>query len=130
MGKSLVALAAIGTAVSAGASVIGGIQQKNAADDQAAAAQKESELRARAEARENIALESRQRVAFLNSGVSLEGSPLLVLEESRRRGSENVGSILQSGQTQASSLRASGRSALIGGIGKAAQTGFSAFGEK
>ena len=119
------------TALSAGASIIGGIQQSREAQKQAQRAQQETELQARAEARENIAFEKRQKLAFLKSGVSLEGSPLLVLAETRRRGSENVGAILETGRTRAKGVAASGRQALIGGFSQGLSTaagGFSGFG--
>lgn len=69
----------------------------------------------------------RQRVAYLASGVTLEGSPLLKLEETRRLGAENIEEIqksggasseatLSEGRLQAKSLKSSGRSSLISGI--------------
>lgn len=51
----------------------------------------------------------RQKVAYLASGVDLSGSPLLVMEETRRRGAENVNEILQSGSSASSAARAEGR---------------------
>lgn len=51
----------------------------------------------------------RQKVSFLASGVDLSGSPLLVMEETRRKGAENVNEILQSGSAAANSARAEGR---------------------
>lgn len=51
----------------------------------------------------------RQKVAYLASGVDLSGSPLLVMEETRRKGAENVNEILKSGSAGASSARAEGR---------------------
>lgn len=113
--------------------VVGGIQQSKEASKQAKLAQREAELQARAEARENIFLEKRQKLAFLKSGVSLEGSPLLLLAETRRMGGENIQAIITSGSTRASSIRASGRQALIGGLTKGigtAASGFSSFGGK
>lgn len=139
----------IGTLASAAGTVVGGIQQSRAAKAQAKdtrnEAQRQANLRqeertqqARVEARENIALEKRQKLAFLSSGVSLEGSPLLLLAETKRRGGENVASLLKTGQTeatgllrsgesQATSLRASGRQALIGGLTSAAGTAAGGF---
>lgn len=55
-------------------------------------------------------------MAFLKSGVTLEGSPLLVLEETRREGAEEVAAIRAGGESRAKTLRAQGRSALIGGF--------------
>ena len=118
-GGALSTLATVGTVVSGVGSLVGGVSSFMESKEQAKLAQQQAETQARAEARSNIALESQQKVAFLNSGVSLQGSPLMVLQETERKGEENVGAIIQSGQTQAASLRSSGRSALIGGIGSA-----------
>ena len=118
--------------------IVGGIQQKGAAEAAASAtsreAQRQADLRqeeatkaARVEARENIELEKIQKLSFLKSGVALEGSPLLLLAETKTRGAENIESIIRSGQTgatgllasgttKASQLRASGREALLGGL--------------
>jgi len=75
-------------------------------------------------------VERRQKLAYLASGVSLEGSPLLIMEETRRKGAENVdeiyrggaaayGATMQEGRNQASTLKAQGRQAFMGGIGDA-----------
>lgn len=145
-----IGLGQIFTAVSAISAVVGGIQQKKAADKQASATraeaqrqanlrQEERESQARVEARENIQLEKRQKLAFLKSGVSLEGSPLLLLAETRRVGGENVEAIIKSGQTEATSLlrggesqaaalKSSGRLALIGGLTGGLTTAAGGFG--
>jgi len=131
MGLETATLIAIASTVSAGAAVAGGIQQSREAQKQAQRTQQETELQARAEARENIGLEKRQKLAFLKSGVALEGSPLLLLAETRRRGQENVGAISQTGRGRAKGIAASGRQALIGGFAQGLGTaagGFSGFG--
>lgn len=116
------------SAVSALASVAGGVQQRSEANKQAKLAGQEAEDRARLEARENIELEKRQKLAFLKSGVAIDsGSPLLVMEEDKRRGEENVDAILGTGANRAASLRSSGRSALIGGITKGIGTAAQGF---
>lgn len=134
--------------------VVGGIQAQRESNKQAAnvraeaarqsrLAREEAERQARAEARENIELEKRQKLSFLKSGVALEGSPLLLMSETRREGQENVGNILESGRTrqesilrsgqlQSDQLRSSGRQAFIGGLTGAGSTasggGFGSFG--
>jgi len=107
--------------------VAGGVAQSKESGRQAKIAQQQSEAQARSEARSNIALEKRQTLAFLKSGVALEGSPLLLLAETRREGGKNVENILEGGVQTAGSLRASGRSALIGGLTSAAGTAAGAF---
>ena len=149
MGIDPVSLALIGTLISAGGSIIGGIQARGVAEQQAsdtrAEAQRQAGLRqeereqqARLEARENIQLEKRQKLAFLKGGVSLAGSPLLLLAETRRVGGENIEAILKTGRTEATSLltqgafqarglKATGRQALIGGLTKGISTGLTGF---
>ena len=88
-------------------------------------------------------MEKRQKLAFLKGGVSLAGSPLLLLAETRRVGGENIEAILKTGRTEATSLltqgafqarglKATGRQALIGGLTKGIGTaagGFAGFRE-
>lgn len=133
------AVATASTVASVAGTVIGGIQQRGASKAAAAATsaeaqrqadlrQQETEQRARVEARENIELEKRQKLAFIKSGVDVGvGSPLLVLAETERKGEENIEAILKTGRTQATGLlatgaaesrrlKASGRQALISGL--------------
>jgi len=51
----------------------------------------------------------KQMVSYLASGVTLEGSPLLVMEETRTKGAENVNEILRSGDASSSAARSEGR---------------------
>lgn len=121
MGLETIALISAGLQV--GGSILGGIQQQEAYEDQAKIQEQQAEEQARQLARENIQLEKAQKVAYLSSGVSLEGSPLLVMAEDRRIGQENIQNTLETGRTQASSLRKSGRQALIGGLVGGASAG-------
>ena len=138
MGVDPVTIGLILSAVSTAGAVVGGIQQRGAAkaaakattaeaQRQADLVQEEREIQARSEARQNIELEKRQKLAFIKSGVAFEGSPLLILAETERKGTENVEAILRSGRTQATGLlaegalrsaqlKASGRQALISGL--------------
>ena len=132
------------SAVSSVSSILGGMSANSEAGNQAELAAQQAEARAvenerisakqaRVEQSESEDLARRQKVAFLSSGVDLAGSPLLVMEETRRQGAENVQEILRGGQasadasraegrTQAASLKATGRQALISGFGRAAST--------
>jgi len=78
--------------------------------------------------REAESVRRRQMVSFLKSGVDLTGSPLMVMEATRRAGLSNVEETLRSGslsastrriegRMQADALKASGRQAFIQGIG-------------
>lgn len=47
----------------------------------------------------------RQKVAFLSSGVLLEGSPLLVMEETRKKGEENARNTIRNAKSRADLVR-------------------------
>ena len=135
---AMTALIAAAAIAGAGASVYGGIQgekeakkQAGFAESQAATAAAETErVTARTvglEKKETEDLRKRQQLAYLKSGVTLEGSPLLVMEETRRLGAENVAEIeaagsakaaaqIAEGRTTATAARASGRQQMTQGI--------------
>ncbi len=128
------ALSAVGT----GLSVVSGFQQMQAGKE---AAQQQYETTAN-QVRENARLTEReaqqelkaadqarrqQKIAYLSSGVSLSGSPLLVMEETRRRGIENAAEVQASGRAankaaategrmQARNYYTSGRNAFLGSV--------------
>lgn len=128
--------------VSAGASIAGGIsadkaskKEANLLNDQASLAESESLAEANRRATEVRQFQRRQKLSFLKNGVTLEGSPLLVLDETLRSGQEEVDAIVRRGGAQAKYYRESaaqarnkGRAALIGGIGSAASTAVGAYG--
>lgn len=109
-----------GTLLQAGSSIAGGISAQNEANRQSEIALAEADARGREAARvaareaklegEQAEREARrQKVAFLASGVSLAGSPLLIMEETRTRGRENVEEILAGGRASGEAARAEGR---------------------
>jgi len=120
---------------------MGGMSDKSEAAKQSATAQAQANLQAeeigRASAREadfvskeSESIRRRQKLAYLKSGVDLEGSPLLVMEATRRAGLDNAeevlrsggmsaGAAIQEGRTRAAQLKSSGRQAFMQGIGNA-----------
>jgi hypothetical protein len=111
----------------AGSQLLGGTQANKEAKKQARIAEEQAQRSAELEADDVKRQLSRATTLFAKSGVSLEGSPLFVLQESAQAGVENVQDILSAGATQADSLRASGRQQLLGSIGSAVSTGAGAF---
>lgn len=123
-------------AIAAGGSIYSGMQQNAAAkrtaglqEEQARLALQESKSNAEVEAYNQNVMLNKQKLAFIKSGVSLEGSPLDVLENTRQWGQKSVDAILKGGVAQynygmasASNTKASGRAALIGGYTQAAGT--------
>lgn len=138
------------TAVAAtGASVAGGIAsgqaQKKAAsqsadlqEQQASLALDEAQTNAGIVANDRRDLLRRQALAYTKSGVALEGSPLLVLENTRSKSQQEVDAIVKSGAAQyklgmanAATTRTAGRAALtssyIAGAGQVASTATSLY---
>lgn len=118
--------------------VAGGFASRSAANS--AARQKEAEAKViAAETQRDLAQKKREILAFRdsqaqkfnNAGVLLEGSPLVVLEETLTQGQEELSAIANQGRaranlsiSEAGSLRRQGRNALIGGFSGAASGAF------
>ena len=122
-------LSVAATAASTYAAYEGGRQQKKAADLSAKLAERDAE-NARAAARiraENYAEEARRRMATMRagyaaSGVTMEGTPLLVMMETAREVEKDIQRIKWGGEAQASAFE--GEAGLQRMIGKQAyQTG-------
>jgi hypothetical protein len=101
-------------------SIAGGAQSQSEGNYQSELAMQQAQARgveqervAQREARltqeEALDTERRQKLAYMASGVTLEGSPLLVMEETRKKGQDNVNEILQSGRAASSASIAEGR---------------------
>lgn len=141
MGVDPVSLALIGsTVISVGSKVASGFAAKKAAnneasllEDQARIATDEAAQKAQIRATEVRKFAKTQKLAFLKNGVTLEGSPLLVLQDTFDQGQIEVNAITKQGFAQSKLLNAKaqimrnqGRAALIGGFGDAASSLFSA----
>lgn len=130
---SLGSLASGFSALSGISSLFGGVQGLISGNQQSSLAMQHARLAAleteRVTAREarleqdeiNRTLR-RQKLAYMASGVTLEGSPLLVMEETRRRGQDNIDEILRGGQATGSAQLAEGRirAKQLKGTGRAA----------
>lgn len=124
------------TAISAGASIYGGMSANNAAKKEAAlleeqgrTAQEQADAEAASHATDVRRFAANQSLAFLANGVSLAGSPLLTIEDTVKQGQAEVDSITKSGNAQrtlynqkSEITKNQGRAALIGGFGQAAGT--------
>jgi hypothetical protein len=122
--------------IGAGASILGGIAANNAAqaeadrlEQQGRIAQQESLEEAQRKADENRKFSKVQKLAFLKNGVTLEGSPLLVLDETLDEGQKEVDAEVRRGNAQATlhnqkaaQTRNEGRAQLLGGFAGAAGT--------
>jgi hypothetical protein len=118
---SVASIASTGFSIFSGLSdIAGGFSSRSEASNQSELAIQQAESRAieqeRVAARESRLEQEqadearkRQKVAYLASGVTLEGSPLLIMEETRQKGAENVAEIKQAGSASANSIREEGR---------------------
>jgi vacuolar-type H+-ATPase subunit H len=83
----------------------------SAATEEAKLTREDAANRAKAE-RENAAkVRSQQLALYLKSGVTLDGSPMLVMNETTSRGEKNAQNILDTGESQAKSLLLRGKAA-------------------
>jgi hypothetical protein len=128
----------VATVASTGLSLLSGAQGLMAGNQQSKQAiaqttaniQEQTRQATRSAYNEKQAAESarrQQKIAYLASGVSLSGSPLAVLEETRQKGLSNATEIMSAneayssatgleGMARASSLKSSGRSEFIKGV--------------
>lgn len=118
----------------AGLEVVSGLFDMGAAEDTASSLRAEAALvRAETNAEtDRYALsaarfKASQKLAYLKSGVKLEGSPLDILDETARVARENISAMKARGRAEASALtgkarqtQAAGRAAFIGGLTSAA----------
>ena len=117
-------------ALGAGGQVYSGYQANMSAkreaglmEDQARVAQAEAQSEAERRANEVRKFSKKQALAFMKSGVSLDGSPLLTIDETVTEGQKEVDAISKAGDAKAnlSNQRAAitkneGRAAFVSGI--------------
>jgi len=137
-------IATIATIAGAGMQVAGGMRSQQEAGVQSALARQQAAERAaeterlttrevELERRDIKDVRERQKLMFLKSGVTLEGSPLLKLEETRQRGQENIEEIekagearargqIQEGRLVAEQAKSRGRQQLVSGLVGGAST--------
>jgi hypothetical protein len=134
--------ATIAIVAMAGSSIYSGIQadkaakkQASAIEDQARLAREESEVTATRKETERRKFLAEQRMAYLATGVSLEGTPLIVGDETWKEFQIEIDAIRRSGsaqsrylETEASTTRSMGRAQLVSGVlegvGTAAMGGY------
>lgn len=134
MGLETLAIAAL--TLSVGSKVVSGFAAKQASEeeadrirDQGALALAENEVEAERVGKERKKFLARQKLAFLKGGVTLEGSPLLILEEGEEETEKEVEAIFRRGFAQkslaeqkAASTEATGRGRLFGSLSSALST--------
>ena len=106
----------------AGLSFLGGALSQNQYDDQAMAQQRALKENIALMREENAYFRSNQEFSFLNSGIDVEGSPLLFLQDQERKMRQDVARYERSGQSQINQIRNKGRNAFLGGVFGAASS--------
>lgn len=113
--------------ISAGLSLAQGVSALGEADRQAGIAAEETAKRQEQSKRETREQIARNVTLFAKSGISLEGSPLLAIEQDIETGVENVRDIGRAGQAQISSIQSQGRQAFLSSVGSVITSGAKAF---
>ena len=103
--------------ISAGLSLAQGVSAMGEASKQADIAKKET-----AKAQQQSALETKKNIArnvtlFAKSGINLQGSPLLAIEQDIQTGVANVDDIAMAGKAQVNSIKSQGRQAFLSSVG-------------
>jgi len=113
---SAVIVAIATTAVSVGSQVYGGVQAKKAGKKSAKLQRQQTDETLRLKENEIQSFQGEQTVAFAKAGVLLDGTPLDVLEATRREGNRQKSAIERTGVAQANLYETQGKTALIQGI--------------
>lgn len=108
--------AAIANLAAGLSSVAGGITANVQSASQAKTAAREAEERALLNDDEVRSFAANQAVTFLSSGVELEGSPLIVLNDTIRKGFDQSEDIRRAGASQSRAISDTGRNALLSGV--------------
>ena len=130
MGAAAPAIAIAGSVVSAAGSIAAGNAQKKAATQNAALARMQAEEDARRSRRLSDALMGRQRAAVASSGTTMEGSPLLIVQDTAAEAETEIRHILRGGAARANAYLEAGSAAaqagfigagstLLSGVGRA-----------
>jgi len=113
------------TALSGAGQIFTGVEQQKAASREADEVIRQTEAEATRKRKSLAKLSAKQRTQILKSGITLEGSPLLVLEETRREGVAEIGDVRRAGIARSQALTNQGRAAffrgLFGGISTVSQ---------
>ena len=104
------------TAVMIGLSVVGAASEVSNAKRQAKATIAEGNIVAANKAKEVARKAATQRVSFLNSGITLEGTPMNVIESTFNTGMEDINQIGSNYNMAAKNQISAGRSAAISSL--------------
>jgi len=115
-------LSGAGKVLNVAGTLASGFSQFKTAEDNAALINQATSDKLREKNRKLDRRLAQQRVDVVSSGVELEGSPLLALEETLRIGEQDLDAIQKTGKGQERAQRTKGRGALFGSLFKAGTT--------
>lgn len=125
---STAAMIGIGATIGGTTGLASGLINNKNLSAQAEGVQRQAEYTANERIRQADKLQQQQTVGFLKSGVFLEGTPELVLEETKQFALEDVRQIFRESEIQSKALLEKGRLGIFTStIGGALQGGFSGF---
>jgi len=107
---------AVMAGVGAAGSIYGGYRAASESRKEAKNIMNDAEAQALQMEDENNKLMSEQESRYAKSGVILDGSPLLVIEETRSKGLADRLRLRESGRNKAHGVAAQGRAQFIGGV--------------
>lgn len=121
----------IETVLIIGATMLSAGAKMSAAQDEADAAMREGNLAAKNKSRQTRYRAASQQSSFLNSGLTLEGTPMAAIQSTFSMGLEDITQIQDNARSKAKSALSKGRSEAIASImkGGASAMGGSMFGD-
>lgn len=116
--------AEIALILSIGSTLLVADQAARSAQSQAKAAVAEGDIAAENKAKQTRLRVARQQLSFINSGLTLEGTPMSVLEGTFATGLEDIQQIQSNAQTTAKNALRAGRTQVLGGLAQGAAGAF------
>lgn len=110
--------------LSIGSTLLVADQAARSAQSQAKAAVAEGNILAENKAKETRLRAARQQLSFINSGLTLEGTPMSVLEGTFATGLEDIQQIQSNAQTTAKNALRAGRTKVLTGLAQGAAGAF------
>lgn len=103
-------------------SALSGAKKSEAAREQAETLERENKEKAEQMKKENKKFLAKQELSFLKSGVILDGSPLMILNQSASDMSKDLQNLKNSGRVREDAIRRSGRNYLTSGFSQGIET--------
>lgn len=103
------------TAIQLGATAVQAIGTRNAAKAEASAVAREGQLEAEKKARETVRTTGKLQTSFLNSGLTMEGTPTEVISRAYQYGQEDINQIVQNANSRSKNIIKKARADILEG---------------